>query len=88
MFAAKIIGILLLVGALWMIVKYLIFPKLPESQKVPEHIEILEEKLERLTALKEELECAKEEKEVTEEMIDLDGEIEVLIEEIKRIENA
>ena len=78
----------MLVGACWLIVKYLIFPRLPEEQKVPEHEEILEEKLDRLTALREELECAKEEKEVTEETKRLDGEIEDLIKEIKRIENA
>ena len=88
MFAAKIIGILLLVGALWMVVKYLIFPRLPESQKVPEHVDILEEKLERLASLKEELECATEEKEVTKETKQLDREIEELIKEIKDIENA
>lgn len=87
MFAAKIIGILILIGALWMVVKYLIFPRLPDDKNLPEHIKILEDKLEKLQEMKEELECAKEEKEVTREMKILDSEIEDLIKEIKRIEN-
>lgn len=88
MFAQGIILILLIIGFCWGVWRLIIFPRLPEEQEVPEHIEILEEKLEKLQMLKEELECAKEEKEVTEELKNLDGDIEDLIKEIKRIENA
>lgn len=88
MFAAKIIGILLLVGACWLVVKYIIFPRLPDDKNLPEGVQILQEKLEKLQVLKEEYEAALEEKEVTGEMKEIDEEIDELIKEIKRIENA
>jgi len=88
MFAQGIILILLIVGFCWGVWRLIILPRFPLEREVPEHVEILEEKLKKLQMLREELECAKEEKEATEEIIDLDDEIEQLIREIKRIENA
>ena len=81
MFAAKLIGILIVIGGLWMVVKYLIFPRLPDDKNLPEGVQILQEKLEKLQEMKEE-------KEVTGQMKEIDDEIEELIKEIKRIENA
>jgi len=88
MFAAKIIGILILIGACWLVVKYIIFPRLPDDKNLPEGVQILQEKLAKLQEMKEEYEAALEEKEVTGQMKEIDEEIDELIKEIKRIENA
>ena len=88
MFAAKIIGILLLVGAGWLVVKYLIFPRLPDDKNLPEGVQILQEKLDKLNLMREEYEAALEEKEVTGKMKEIDEEIDRVLEEIKNIENA
>ena len=88
MLAAKIITLLLLIGGAWLVVKYLIFPRLPEEQPIPEHLKILEGKLEKLQEMRDEYESVKMEKDVTGQMKEIDSEIENLIEEIKNIENA
>ncbi len=88
MFAQGIIGLLVFVGFAFLVWKFLIEPRLPSNKDLPEGVQILEEKLDRLQSLREELEHAKEEKEVTEELKGMDVEIEDLIKEIKRIENA
>lgn len=88
MLAAKIITFLLIVGGLWLVVKYLVFPRLPEEQPISEHVKILEDKLETLQKMREELESVKQEKDVTSEIKEIDAEIFALGEEIKRIEDA
>jgi len=88
MLAAKIITFLLIVGGLWLVVKYLIFPRLPEEQPIPEHVKILEDKLEKLQEMREEYDSVKMEKDVTSQIKAIDDEIESLIQEIKTIENA
>lgn len=88
MLAAKIITFLLIVGGLWLAVKYLIFPRLPEEQPVPEHVTVLENKLELLQEMRDEYESVKMERDVSGQIKEIDGEIEELIEQIKNIENA
>ena len=88
MFAAKIIGILILIGACWLVVKYLIFPRLPDDKNLPEGINILNNKLELLKEMREEYEAAVEEKNVTGQIKAINEEIDEILREIKRIENA
>jgi hypothetical protein len=88
MFAGYMLLLLVFVGFLFAIYKFVIEPRIPDKPKVPKHVEILQDKLKRLQEMKGELVSAKEEKEVTEELKDLDSEISHLIKEITEIENA
>jgi hypothetical protein len=88
MFAGYLLLLLVFIGFLFAIYKFLIEPRIPDKPVVPKHVEILQDKLERMQEMKEELIAAKEEKEVTEEIRDLDSKISYLIKEITEIENA
>lgn len=88
MFAQGIILILIVIGFCYGVWRLIILPRFPVTKEEPDHVKILEEKLEKLQEMKEELESAREEKEVTKEIRDVDDEIEDLIKEIQRIENA
>lgn len=88
MFAQFIIIILLIIGFLFLVWKVVIEPRVKDEKKEPEHIVILEAKLEKLYEMQEEYESIKEEREVTGQMKVLDEEIDNILEEIKKIENA
>ncbi len=83
-----IFTILILLGACYAIWKFLIEPRLPdnEDQEQPEHLKILNKKLEELEKLRDEYENVKTEREVTEQLKDLDTQIDLLIKEIRKIE--
>ena len=88
MFAQGIIGLLILVGFCYLVWKLIIEPRLPNDKDLPEGVQILQEKLDKLNLMREEYEAAIEEKEVTEKMKEIDEEIARVIGEIKNIENA
>lgn len=88
MFAQGIIFLLVAVGFAYLVYKFIIEPRLPDDKNLPEGVQILQEKLDKLNLMREEYEAAIEEKEVTEKMKEIDEEIARVIGEIKNIENA
>jgi len=88
MFAQGIIGLLILVGFCFLVYKFIIEPRLPDTKNQPEGIQILSDKLEKLKEMREEYEAAIQERDVTGQMKVIDEEIEEIIREIKNIENA
>lgn len=85
MFAHGLIITFALIGALWIVWKYIISPMIPDSPE-QEHRMILEKKLEKLRELRDEYESVKTEKEVTAEIERLDSDIDKLVKDIKDIE--
>lgn len=87
MFAHGIIILLILIGGFYAVWKFFLLPIIEKhEEEVPEHVKILNEKLEKAQLLREELEAVKKEKDVTSEIIDADAEIEALIKEIAFME--
>ena len=87
MFFQGIFTLLLFIGGLWVIWKFLISPYIDDKKQEPEHTKILKEKLEELKAMKQEYEDVKIEVDITERLKGLDAEIEKCIKDIKSIEN-
>jgi uncharacterized membrane protein YgaE (UPF0421/DUF939 family) len=88
MFAGYILLLLIFIGVMYAIWKFVIEPRLPDEPQIPEHAEILINKLFEVQEMREELIAAKKERDITEEMKDLDSKIASLEKEIEKIENA
>ena len=88
MFAGYILLLLIFVGCLYAIYKFVIEPRIPDEIQLPEHSEMLLDKLFQVQEMREELLAAEKERDITEEMKDLDSKIASLEKEIDKIENA
>lgn len=86
MFAQFILTILIFVLAGFGIWKFLVEPMMDKEQEEPEHLKILNEKLEKAELLRSELEAVKQEKDVTSQIVEADAEIEALLSEISYME--
>ena len=83
-----ILTFLILLGGCFLVWKFVISPRIPDEPNEPDHMKILEDKLEKLEEIRAEYESVREEKEVTTQLKEIDEDIENILREIKNIENG